>query len=312
MPLFWMFLGFLLMAIGSNFILKASIGISLRLNISKTIIGLTIVSLVVSIPDLFLSLTANSRNLNSFSLNYIIGSNIVNMSLLLGIIIIFGKVLVSKYFFKITWTTMFVFSLILACFIYNDLMISRTEGSFLIFITIIFLFFLIKFKYYDTKEFIFDNSLYNLSYVKIFLWIIIALVAFFYGTKLLIFSALDLAKMIGVNESIISSTFVAVGNSIPVIATSILAISKNEKGLLIGNLIGSNIFNIGSVIGITALVKPIQFNEIEFLYSNILWMFIFLFLILIISVINRNRNTRKVTGFLLILLYSVFIISTYT
>ena len=118
--------------------------------------------------------------------------------------------------------------------------------------------------------------------------------------------------MIGVNESITSATVIAIGTSIPVLATSILAIYKNEKGILIGNLIGSNIFNIGSVIGVTAFVKPIQFNEIEFLFSNILWMFIFLFLILIISFVDRNRHIRKVTGFLLVLLYSVFVISSYT
>ena len=103
MFLFWMLFGFLLMAIGSNFILKASIAISIRFNISKIVIGLTIVSFVVCIPDLFLSIAANIKNPNPFSINYIIGSNIANMGLLLGLLIIFGKVLVSKYFFKITW-----------------------------------------------------------------------------------------------------------------------------------------------------------------------------------------------------------------
>lgn len=314
MSLFWMLLGFLLMAIGSNFILKASIAISIRLNISKIVIGLTIVSLVVCIPDLFLSIRANIKNPNPFSINYIIGSNIANMGLLLGLLIVFGKVLVSKYFFKITWITMFLFSVMLTYFIYNDQIISRKEGSLLIFLTIVFLGFLIKFKHYNlnSKEFIIDNSLYRLSYVKISLWLIIAFFALFYGSKWLIFAALDLAKMVGVNESIIYVTVIAVGTSIPVLATSILAIYKNEKGIFIGNLIGSNIFNIGSVIGVTAFVKPIQFNEIEFLFSNILWMFIFLFLILIISFVYRKRNIRKVTGFLLVLLYSVFIISTFS
>ena len=314
MFLFWMLFGFLLMAIGSNFILKASIAISIRFNISKIVIGLTIVSFVVCIPDLFLSIAANIKNPNPFSINYIIGSNIANMGLLLGLLIIFGKVLVSKYFFKITWTTMFLFSVMLTYFIYDDQIISRKEGSLLIFLTIVFLGFLIKFKYYNlnSKEFIIDNSLYRLSYVKISLWIIIALSALYYGSKWLIFAALDLANMIGVNESITSATVIAIGTSIPVLATSISAIYKNEKGILIGNLIGSNIFNIGSVIGVTAFVKPIQFNEIEFLFSNILWMFIFLFLILIISFVDRNRHIRKVTGFFLVLLYSVFVISSYT
>jgi cation:H+ antiporter len=110
---------------------------------------------------------------------------------------------------------------------------------------------------------------------------------------------------------VISVTVIAIGTSIPELATSVIAITKNEKGISIGNLIGSIIFNIGSVLGLTSIIKPILISDSSILDRDILWMLIFAFLVLIISLLPVKNNISKIKGFSLIFLYSIFILSTY-
>jgi cation:H+ antiporter len=143
------------------------------------------------------------------------------------------------------------------------------------------------------------------------IWIVFASFSLYYGAEWLVFSAIDLASSIGVSEAVISVTVIAIGTSIPELATSVIAIAKNEKGISIGNLIGSNIFNIGSVLGLTSIIKPILITDSSILDRDILWMLIFAFLVLIISLLPVKNNISKIKGFLLIFLYSIFILSTY-
>ena len=312
MTLVWMFLGFLLLVLGGEFIVRASIAISLKFNISKVVIGMTVVAFATSLPELLVSLKAAVNGSSSIAINNVIGSNIANIGLVLGLTAIIGNIPVSKSFYKLDWPVMILFSLLLYCFLYNDNLLSSVEGLVLCSLLIIFLFFVIKYNVNDSNtEEIIDDNLNNTSEFKILIWVIFASFSLYYGAEWLVYSAVDLASSIGVSEAVISVTVIAIGTSIPELATSVIAIAKNEKGISIGNLIGSNIFNIGSVLGLTSIIKPILITDSNILDRDIIWMLVFALLVLVISLIPKKNNITNLKGFLLVFLYSVFILSTY-
>lgn len=312
MTLVWMFLGFLLLVLGGEFIVRASIAISLKFNISKVVIGMTVVAFATSLPELLVSLKAAVNGSSSIAINNVIGSNIANIGLVLGLTAIIGNIPVSKSFYKLDWPVMILFSLLLYWFLYNDNLLSSVEGLVLCSLLIIFLFFVIRYNVNDSNtEEIIDDNLNNTSEFKILIWVIFASFSLYYGAEWLVYSAVDLASSIGVSEAVISVTVIAIGTSIPELATSVIAIAKNEKGISIGNLIGSNIFNIGSVLGLTSIIKPILITDSNILDRDIIWMLVFALLVLVISLIPKKNNITNLKGFLLVFLYSVFILSTY-
>ena len=312
MTLFWMFLGFLLLVLGGEFIVRASIAISLKFNISKVVIGMTVVAFATSLPELLVSLKAAVNGSSSIAINNVIGSNIANIGMVLGLTAIIGNIPVVKSFYRLDWPVMMFFSLLLYLFLYNDNLLSSFEGLILFTSLIIFLFFVIRYNAKDLSETdAIDENLNETSGIKILIWTIFASFSLYYGAEWLVSSAIDLAKSIGVSEAVISVSVIAIGTSIPELATSVIAIAKNEKGISIGNLIGSNIFNIGSVLGLTTIIKPILITDSNILERDIIWMLVFASLILILSIFPKKNNITKIKGFLLVVLYSVFILTTY-
>jgi cation:H+ antiporter len=312
MTLFWMFLGFLLLVLGGEFIVRASIAISLKFNISKVVIGMTVVAFATSLPELLVSLKAAVNGSSSIAINNVIGSNIANIGMVLGLTAIIGNIPVVKSFYRLDWPVMMFFSLLLYLFLYNDNLLSSFEGLILFTSLIIFLFFVIRYNAKDLSEAdAIDENLNETSGIKILIWTIFASFSLYYGAEWLVSSAIDLAKSIGVSEAVISVSVIAIGTSIPELATSVIAIAKNEKGISIGNLIGSNIFNIGSVLGLTTIIKPILITDSNILQRDIIWMLVFASLILILSIFPKKNNITKIKGFLLVVLYSVFILTTY-
>jgi len=312
MTLFWMFLGFLLLVLGGEFIVRASIAISLKFNISKVVIGMTVVAFATSLPELLVSLKAAVNGSSSIAINNVIGSNIANIGMVLGLTAIIGNIPVVKSFYRLDWPVMMFFSLLLCLFLYNDNLLSSFEGLILFTSLIIFLFFVIRYNAKDLSEAdAIDENLNETSGIKILIWTIFASFSLYYGAEWLVSSAIDLAKSIGVSEAVISVSVIAIGTSIPELATSVIAIAKNEKGISIGNLIGSNIFNIGSVLGLTTIIKPILITDSNILQRDIIWMLVFASLILILSIFPKKNNITKIKGFLLVVLYSVFILTTY-
>jgi|TARA_B100001063_G_scaffold26789_1_gene20511 cation:H+ antiporter len=312
MTLFWMFLGFLLLVLGGEFIVRASIAISLKFNISKVVIGMTVVAFATSLPELLVSLKAAVNGSSSIAINNVIGSNIANIGMVLGLTAIIGNIPVVKSFYRLDWPVMMFFSLLLYLFLYNDNLLSSFEGLILFTSLIIFLFFVIRYNAKDLSEAdAIDENLNKTSGIKILIWTIFASFSLYYGAEWLVASAIDLAKSIGVSEAVISVSVIAIGTSIPELATSVIAIAKNEKGISIGNLIGSNIFNIGSVLGLTTIIKPILITDSNILERDIIWMLVFASLILILSIFPKKNNITKIKGFLLVVLYSIFILTTY-
>ena len=247
--------GFFLLVVGGEYIVRASVSLSLRFKISKFAIGMTVVALATSFPELIVSVNAALSESPSIAINNVIGSNIANIGLVLSIVSILSFVTVNKNFYKRDWPIMFIFSLQLLFFVMNDNLISQIEGATLIFTIILFIYFSLK-----RKERRIDDENFNIPKVskfKIFFWLIISSISLYAGSEFLVDGAVKLAEELSISEAVISVSVIAIGTSVPELATSVVAIVKKEKGISVGNILGSNIFNIGSVLGITSLIKPI-------------------------------------------------------
>jgi len=311
MNLLWMFIGFILLVIGGEFIIRSAVALSLKLNISRLVIGMTVVAFATSLPELIVSISAAINNAPSIAINNVIGSNIANIGLVLGLTCIIGNMYVEKSFYKIDWPVMFIFSIILYFIIARDNIIDQYDGIVLFSLLIVFIIFILRSSLKTYQQDSIDNNLIHSTNFKTIVWIIIASVSLFYGAEWLVYGAINFAEQVGVSEAVISVSIVAVGTSIPELATSILAIVKNEKGISLGNLIGSNIFNIGSVIGITSMIKPIVIDDIQILNRDIIWMLVFALLVLLIALFPKKNVIGKIKGFFLLFLYSIFILLAF-
>ena len=306
MNIIFIFLGFLLLVVGGEFIVRSSVALSLKFNISKFVIGMTVVSFATSLPELIVSVNAALNNSPSIAINNVIGSNIANIGLVLGLISILGKITVDNYFYKRDWPWMFFFSLLMWFFISQDSVLQKHEGLILFLILIFFTLTIIKkSNYLDFKGSI-DDELLKTSNFKIFVWLIISSITLYFGSEFLVDGAVNLAKQISISEAVISVTIVAIGTSVPELAASLVAIAKKEEGISVGNLIGSNIYNIGSVLGITAMIKEIPIAE-EIIQRDIIWMLIFALIVIILAIIPRKNYFTSLKGLIMFSMYLYFI-----
>ena len=186
MNIFLIFLGFLLLVVGGEFIVRSSVALSLKFNISKFVIGMTVVSFATSLPELIVSVNAALNNSPSIAINNVIGSNIANIGLVLGLISILGKITVDNYFYKRDWPWMFFFSLLMWFFISQDSVLQKYEGLILFLILIFFTLTIIKkSNYLDFKGSI-DDELLKTSNFKIFIWLIISSITLYFGSEFLV------------------------------------------------------------------------------------------------------------------------------
>lgn len=306
MNLLFIFLGFFLLVIGGEFIVRSSVALSLKFNISKFIIGMTVVSFATSLPELIVSVNAALNDSPAIALNNVIGSNIANIGLVLGLISILGSISVDNNFYKRDWPWMFFFSILVWFFIYNDMQLQNYEGLILFSILILFTVSLIKSS--DQREYKgkVNEKLSNVSNFKILMWLVISSLGLYFGAEFLVDGSINFAKQINISEAVISVTIVAIGTSVPELAASLIAIAKKEEGISVGNLIGSNVFNIGSVLGITAIIKPISV-EAEILSRDIIWMLIFALIVIVLALIPQKDQISKYKGSIMFLMYLYFV-----
>ena len=306
MNLALIFLGFFLLVVGGEFIVRASVAISLRFNISKFVIGMTVVSFATSLPELIVSINAALNNSPSIAINNVVGSNIANIGLVLALIALLSNISVNEKSFRRDWSWMFFLSIMLCLFIITDNELNGFEGFLLIALLVIFVFKVLKNS--DSIELLndVDDKLKLTSNFKILIWLFIASLTLYYGAEFLVDGAVKFANQINISEAVISVSIVAIGTSIPELAASLVAIAKNEKSISVGNLIGSNIFNIGSVLGITAIIKDIPIAN-EIIQRDIIWMMVFTVLIMLLSVLPEKNKISKYKGLIMLIAYFVFI-----
>ena len=272
MSLLWVILGFILLVVGGEFLVRSSVALSFKFSISKMIIGMTVVSFATSAPELLVSLQAALSGSPAIAINNVVGSNIANIGLVLGITALVGSIAVDKSFYKLNWPVMMMFSIVLYYFLKNDNVLTAIEGGVLFAGLIAFLIFLIRSAKKDIVIEEVDDALSTVSNFKIGLWLLIGATSLYFGSEWLVLGAKEIATAVGVSEAVIGVSLIAIGTSVPELAASVIAAAKQEKAISLGNLIGSNIFNIGSVLGLTAMVTPIPVTEPQILSSDIFWM----------------------------------------
>ena len=300
--------GFFLLVVGGEYIVRASVSLSLRFKISKFAIGMTVVALATSFPELIVSVNAALSGSPSIAINNVIGSNIANIGLVLSIVSILSFVTVNKNFYKRDWPIMFLFSLQLLIFAMNDNLISQIEGATLILTILLFIYFSLQRKEASVND---DNfNIPKVSKFKILFWLIISSISLYAGSEFLVDGAVKLAKELSISEAVISVSVIAIGTSVPELATSVVAIVKKEKGISVGNILGSNIFNIGSVLGITSLIKPIIVSQ-EIFERDIVWMILFAILLILLAIIPKKNHLGNMKGAILLILYFYFLYVAY-
>lgn len=308
MSILYIVIGLVLLVVGGEFLVKSSVGLSFKLSVSKMVIGMTVVSFATSAPELLVSLQAALDGSPAIALNNVIGSNIANIGLVLGITALIGPIAVSKDFYKLNWPVMLGFSLVLYYFLKNDNLLSQIEGGLLFLGLVVFLFFLIKSaKEESVDDDEVDESLAKIGYGKIFLWLLIGGGALYFGSELLVDGARTLARSVGVSEAVISVTLIAIGTSVPELAASVISAIKGEKAISLGNLIGSNIFNIASVLGLTSIVKSIPVTESQILSQDIFWMLAFTAVLLPLILLPKKMQISRYKGMFLFVGYLAFI-----
>lgn len=301
--------GLSLLILGGNWLLKAAIGLSMRLKISKIIVGLTVVSFATSAPEMIVSIQAALSGFPDIAIGNVVGSNIGNIGLVLGIVLLINAVQVDNSFYVTDWPTKMFASTLLFVFLILDGVLSRTEG--IIFILVLALFLIVLIRKNKTAQIeVEEIKETQMSVMLIGLFLVLGGFALWAGSELLVKGAVNLAENLGVSKRVIAITVVSIGTSVPELASSIIASIKKENDISVGNIIGSNIFNILSVLGITAIIKPIENVDIRIIQQDIYWMLGFAFILLPMVILPKRGSLSFKEGVLLLVSYGIFLYFT--
>ncbi|MAP55364.1 calcium/sodium antiporter [Altibacter sp.] len=311
MSIVYIFIGLLLLVVGGEFLVRASVGLSFKLRLSKMVIGLTVVSFATSAPELLVSVQAAWSGFSDIALGNVIGSNIANIGLVLGITAVISPLTVDRDFYKFNWPVMMFLSIALYFILSSGDQIDRLEGIVLAGLLFVYLFLLLRraknAKASEPTGDSIDEGLSLVSNFKIFIWLLIGGVALYFGSELLVSGAVDLATRLGVSERVIAVTMIAVGTSVPELAASVIAALKKEKAISLGNLIGSNIFNIASVLGITAIIQPILLKSRAVLTNDMFWMIGFAAVLIPLAFLPKKFEIGRIKGLVIVVAYAIFI-----
>ena len=301
--------GLLLLIKGGDWLLESAVALSLRLSIPKAVIGMTVVSFATSAPELIVSVQSALEGFSSIALGNVVGSNIANLALVLAITVIIQPIEISKVFLRIDWPMMMVASALFLLFLVYDAYLSFWEGAVMFTLLISFILYLLKNQQEGVDEL--DEEFEHLSWTKTMGYLVMGGFSLWLGAETLVKGAVDLAKMMGVNERIIGISIISIGTSIPELSASIIAILRKEKAMSLGNLIGSNIFNILAVMGITAMVQPFAVMDADFLTNDLIWMIGISLLLLPLMYIPNDQKFNRLNGVILLSLYIYFIYSLF-
>ena len=304
--------GFVMLIKGADILVDGSSAIAKKMRISEIIIGLTIVSIGTSMPELFVSTTSAIQGASDISIGNIVGSNICNLLFILGLSAVIHPVKFQKQTKWIENPMSIILTLIffVICNVNQD--VNRIEGAILLALFVAFLIYTIAMGKKSQDEVILELSLEEakkVSVIKNVMLIILGIVALKIGGDLVVDNAKLVAMALNVSEKIIGLTIVAIGTSLPELVTSVTAAIKGESDIAIGNIIGSNIFNMLLIIGVSSIIHPITYNITY--NSQMMILFIAMILMLIFPFIKPKDELSRKNGLILVLLYIFYMIKLF-
>ncbi len=299
--------GFILLIKGADFFVEGSSSIAKMLKIPSMIVGLTIVAMGTSAPEAAVSISATMSGSNDMAVGNIVGSCILNLMLIAGICAVVKPISVDKSILKSDFPVSILAAvLLLIVCIGNNLIVTRIEGIIIFLLFAAYIVFTVVRALRYRKNAVNTDEIRTLSLPKTIIFTILGAAAIVCGGQMTVESAKSIASSLGVSEHLIGLTVVALGTSLPELVTSIVASRKGESDMALGNVIGSNIFNILFIIGSTALITPVKFDSgftydviIAALSGALLWI-----------LAAKNKKLGRICGIIMLsayILYSVYL-----
>lgn len=301
MVVLFLIIGIIFLLIGGDMLVNSSTALAKKLNVSPFLIGITVVSFGTSAPELLVSLNAAVMGSAGIAIGNVIGSNIANIALVLGLTILIRPINVDSKKYLFAWLVMFVSSIMFFGFSLDGV-IDFIDGLFFISGLMFFITLSIRYRNSSIEE---DEIEENTDTKMIPVYFILGAAGLYFGSEFLVTNSVIVAKYFGISEFVIGITIVALGTSLPELVTSVIAILKGHSSISIGNLIGSNIFNVFAVLGITSLVQPLNSDrsiltsDLPVMLGITLLLGFFLFI---------THRLRRMEGLLLISIYLIYVV----
>ncbi len=301
-------IGFVLLIVGADLLVDGASGIAKKFHIPEIIIGLTIVSIGTSMPELFVSITSAIDGYSDMALGNVIGSNLSNLLLILGLSALIRPVVFQKEtrIYEIPMCLIFTIIFIILCNTSNT--ISRPESIILLALFVLFIGYTIYMGKRESQKEILEiktEETKNNNTIKNILLVILGIIGLKIGGDLAVNNAVKVAQYFNISEKIISLTILAVGTSLPELMTSVTAAIKGNSDIAIGNIIGSNIFNMLLIIGVSSFIKPISFNISYNMDLSIL--VISTMILALFPIIPPKNKMSRMNGLVYVVLYAVYL-----
>lgn len=307
MEIVWLLISLVILYYGAEGLVFGASSLAKRLGISALVIGLTIVSIGTSMPELIVSVKAAMNGQSALSIGNVLGSNLFNIGIILGLSAIIYPLLAKKQLLKFDVPVMILTS-VLFLLLFLDSKISRIEALLMVILFISYTSYLLISSKKDSKSKSHSDESDDIKLTKHWsldiVFIVVGLIALVWGSDLLVVNAIIIAERLGMSEAMIGLTIVAAGTSMPELATSAVAAIKKRSDIAIGNIVGSNIFNILFILGVAGLINPIQTPQINYIDSLavvaigvLLWLFM-----------KSSASIRRWQGAVFIVLYVLYIL----
>lgn len=292
-------IGFVMLVKGADWFVDGASGIATKFKIPQIVIGLTIVAMGTSAPEAAISITAALKGSADITVGNVVGSNILNILIILGISSIITPLAVTKSTIKVDIPFVIAITCLFLAFGYNGT-INFWEGIILLIIFVSYLSYLFILAKKDPENS--DEDIKEMSVVKALIWTVVGLFLIIYGSDVTIDAATSIARTLGLSERFIGLTIVALGTSLPELFTSVMAARKGNADIAIGNIVGSNIFNILFVLGISATIIPVPFAA-DFRFDTLVAIFA---AILLFVCSLKDKKLKWWAGVLMLLSYAVY------
>ncbi len=306
---FFISVGLLLLLVGADFLVRGSVSLGLRLGVTPLVAGLTIVAFGTSSPELMIGVDAAMKGFGSLAIGSAIGSNVCNIALVLGAAAIVRPINIQSQIVRLDIPVMIACSLLLIALLADGL-ISKGDGILLMFGIAGYIGFSIYSSRREQKkiqeefgEFVRDNLL---AWWKEVLLVAIGMTLLIFGGSLLVDNAVRLAESVNIDPAVIGLTIIALGTSLPELATAMLASYRRHSDIAIGNAVGSNIFNILVVVGVSAMIRPLMMGAVAWIDLGVM----LAMTLILVPLVATRRQLERWEGGLLVAIYVVYILTT--
>jgi len=296
-------LGLVFLIFGGDLLVRSAVSFAEKFGVSSFLIGVTVVSFGTSIPELMVSIQAAMDQAADIAIGNVLGSNIANIALVLGVSVVIRPLSVTTNTYKLSWWVMLISSLLFILFLLDNV-ITKMEG--LLLVAGLFCFIIFSIKRNISNE---ESIVSKINIQTGILFFVLGAIGLYFGSELFVESAISIASFFDVPKFVIGITVVALGTSLPELVTSIVALMKGQNNISLGNLIGSNIFNVFAVLGITSLIQELGTSSILlFLDFGVMLAVILVFgyQLFIRKKISRTAGFILLSGYFSYILFSVF------